>query len=145
MLVDYNGFDKKFIRKRKLKAAAFLFAVAAYSLALIIINPKDFPVQIPCLFYEVTGLYCPGCGGNRGAFLILHGDILTGLKNNLLLLIFIPGFVLASLNEFLLIVTGKQFRYPEFKSKVLYGLVVAVLLYWILRNLPFEGFSVLKP
>ena len=118
MFVDYNGSGKNFLLKRKFKAAAFLFAVAAYSLALLLINPADFPVQIPCFFYEVTGLYCPGCGGNRGAYYILHGDIFTGLKNNILLLIFIPGFVLASINEMMLILSGKQFSYPKFSSRV---------------------------
>lgn len=30
---------------------------------------------IPCLFYEVTGLYCPGCGGTRAVKALLRGDV----------------------------------------------------------------------
>ncbi len=31
----------------------------------------------PCILYSVTGLYCPGCGGTRAIFALLHGQILT--------------------------------------------------------------------
>ena len=26
-----------------------------------------------CLFHELTGLYCPGCGGTRAVWALLHG------------------------------------------------------------------------
>lgn len=145
MIVDYNGIGSNLLRKRKFRAAAFLFAVAAYSFTFLLMNPVDFPLKIPCVLYEVTGLYCPGCGGNRGAYYILHGDILKGLKNNLLLLLFIPGFVFASINEIMLLFSGKQFAYPDFNHRVFYILVGIILLYWVLRNLPFEWFSFLRP
>ena len=28
----------------------------------------------PCLFYRVSGLYCPGCGGTRAIRALLEGD-----------------------------------------------------------------------
>lgn len=30
---------------------------------------------LPCLFHELTGLYCPGCGGTRAFVKLLQGDI----------------------------------------------------------------------
>lgn len=35
---------------------------------------------IPCVFHELTGLYCPGCGGTRACKYLLHGDILKSLQ-----------------------------------------------------------------
>ena len=32
--------------------------------------------QMPCMFHEFTGLYCPGCGGTRAAKALLKGRIL---------------------------------------------------------------------
>jgi len=29
----------------------------------------------PCLFRRLTKLYCPGCGGTRAVWYLLHGDI----------------------------------------------------------------------
>ena len=29
--------------------------------------------RIPCLFHELTGFYCPGCGGTRAVLALLAG------------------------------------------------------------------------
>ena len=33
----------------------------------------------PCLFYKLTGYYCPGCGGTRSMRALIDGDILFAL------------------------------------------------------------------
>ncbi|MBQ2106068.1 MAG: DUF2752 domain-containing protein, partial [Lachnospiraceae bacterium] len=30
--------------------------------------------QMPCVVQELTGLYCPGCGGTRALKALLKGD-----------------------------------------------------------------------
>lgn len=32
--------------------------------------------MMPCIFHLITGLYCPGCGGTRACWYLLHGDVL---------------------------------------------------------------------
>ena len=39
-----------------------------------------------CPFYELTGLYCPGCGSGRAARALLRGDLGACLGHNLLAL-----------------------------------------------------------
>lgn len=31
--------------------------------------------QTPCMFYAVTGIYCPGCGGTRAVISLLKGQV----------------------------------------------------------------------
>lgn len=33
-------------------------------------------LTLPCPFHKVTGYYCPGCGGTRSVYLLLHGHFL---------------------------------------------------------------------
>ncbi len=36
--------------------------------------------QLPCLFKQLTGLDCPGCGMQRSFILLLKGDVLSSFK-----------------------------------------------------------------
>lgn len=35
-----------------------------------------------CIFHEFTGLYCPGCGGTRAFFALLHGHPVLSFRYN---------------------------------------------------------------
>lgn len=48
-------------------------------LLYLVIKITGFPIGnyvVPCVFYKATGLYCPGCGGTRAVFALLHGHII---------------------------------------------------------------------
>lgn len=39
---------------------------------------EQMPVR-PCLFFNLLGIYCPGCGGTRAVEALLHGHLLQAL------------------------------------------------------------------
>ncbi|MFI6156638.1 DUF2752 domain-containing protein [Kitasatospora sp. NPDC051170] len=43
-----------------------------------------------CPFRRVTGLQCPGCGGTRMTYDLLHGDLAAAFHDNALLLLSLP-------------------------------------------------------
>ena len=97
-----------------------------------------------CLFYELTGLYCPGCGSGRVAIALLHGHVPEAFSHNaLLFLLGLPcGAVLAY--EYLRFVFPglglKKIELPAWTARLSLGLIVG---FWILRNLP--GLEILAP
>lgn len=43
-----------------------------------------------CVFYKLTGLYCPGCGSGRASAALLHLDFAAAFKHNLLYVLLLP-------------------------------------------------------
>ncbi|GAA3384382.1 DUF2752 domain-containing protein [Cryptosporangium minutisporangium] len=95
----------------------------------------------PCAFKLMTGLDCPGCGGTRMVWYLLHGDVVQAFRHHLVALIAIP--ILA-------------WAYVVFAAKRLFGVrlpskriplvaILGYLVFWVvfavLRNLPWAPFS----
>lgn len=109
-------------------------------------DPTERHVPV-CSFYRLTGWYCPGCGGLRGAHALLHGRLAEAWGYNPLLVLLAPwagyGLVLWTMITF-----WPDRRLP---GRWLYGpwalVLVALMavLFGILRNLPWEPFCQWAP
>ncbi|MFE0189264.1 DUF2752 domain-containing protein [Streptomyces sp. NPDC059008] len=76
------------IRSRTLRRASIALGVGgAAAVYLWHTNPHQ-PGQalLPCPFKWCTGLLCPGCGGTRMAYDLLHGDVVAAFHDNAVLL-----------------------------------------------------------
>ena len=87
-----------------------------------------------CLFHCFTGLHCPGCGGTRALYWLLHGDLSRSLRCNILLLL-LAGSLLALWGF------SSLARKPAF----VFGVAGAEVLFFLLRNLPCFPFPLLSP
>ncbi len=101
-----------------------------------------------CSFYIVSkwfyepGIYCAGCGMGRALTALIHGDILLSFRQNPFLLIAGPFLVYYILKIYIAYVFGKDIL-PFWEINIPVGItIVSVLLvYTVLRNLPFPPFS----
>ncbi len=95
-------------------------------------------VGIPCLFYEITGYYCPGCGITRLLFSFLKLDFYQAFRYNPLIFILIIITGIYWLVKFIL----KKFMNIsiEIPNYVYYILLVIVIIFGILRNIPMFDF-----
>ncbi len=87
-----------------------------------------------CMFHELTGLHCPGCGGTRSVWCLLHGKWLLCVRNNVLAM---P----------LLVSCAVAWLYPEVTRHrwVGWSVVAVLFLFAVLRNIPCEPFMWLAP
>ena len=112
-------------------AAALLGGVAAYWWW----EPAD-TIFFPCCPVKVvTGLDCPGCGAQRCLHALLHGRWAEAWHYNALLLLMAPLLALMAAAELM------RNRYPRFQramtsTPLLVAILIAMLLWTILRNLP---------
>jgi hypothetical protein len=123
----------------------FALLVPAGLIFLYSVPPFDSPYYPPCVLFSTTGWLCPGCGTARCLHSLLHGRLLQALAYNGLVLFLLPIFLIEGGRITYTSLWQKEaptVRYPTFLLK---GLVVAVVAYWVLRNLPWFPFTLLAP
>ena len=118
-----------------------IVAIAA-SLLYFYYNPVYSNFFPRCVFHSVTNLDCPGCGSQRALHALLNGHILEAADFNLLTVLFLPllaySAIVAIANAFFNQSWSQKIFYPPLFTKIV---LVVVLLFWILRNIPVSPFS----
>ena len=90
---------------------------------------------IPCLFYQWTGLLCPGCGLTHAAMALLDGNPLLALSPNPLfpLYVFYAGWIFLSVVwEY---VKKKETPFSWGPLWIHLSMLGTVILFWIVRNI----------
>jgi hypothetical protein len=118
-------------------AAAVVGAVAVHGGAALFFashDPYHSQVFPTCPFLAVTGLQCPGCGGTRAMYSLLHGDVVGAVRMNPLVLVLYP--VVLGYGASLLAEYRAQTRLARVLSWSAFGLLMAGVLYsGLVRNL----------
>ena len=102
----------------------------------------------PCVFHELTGLHCPGCGATRAVYAVLHGHVGEALHQNALLVLAAPFLAVIISRVVWRWVNGLPPAHVDPSRWIArLSLMVApvVILFGILRNLPWQPFTYLAP
>ncbi|MGI6004882.1 MAG: DUF2752 domain-containing protein [Christensenellales bacterium] len=123
-----------------------LMAGALLLFGVYLLDPaKREGPTLPCATYTLFRIYCPGCGMTRAVSSVLHGRFLQALRYNVFVTV-LPFVGYFAAGYWLEAFAGRpvlpRIRYSW---KFLLVLCVAVMLYGILRNLPWPFFSFLAP
>ena len=122
------------LEKKNLKLAI----LAILGLFIYFFISEKYHFAIPCLFYTIAGYYCPGCGITRLAFSCLKLDFYQAFRYNPLAFILIILFIIFKL---LKIIIKKLIKIDlEIPNYIYYILLIIILLYGILRNVPLFDF-----
>ena len=91
-------------------------------------------LSIPCVFREVTGLKCPGCGVTHMAMHAAHFEFGRAFKSNPLLFFMFPffGAVLAVKLIFMSDALESNSRVYRIGERICLGLV---MVFWVVRNI----------
>ena len=95
----------------------------------------------PCAFKMLTGLDCPGCGGTRMVWYLLHGDIFQAARHHIVALIAIPILAYA----YVAFAARRLFNVTLPTKRIPLVGILGFLLFWVvfavLRNLPWAPFD----
>ncbi len=126
--------DKE-VKKRFIKSLIILFIIMFlglfYGLFLV-----DY-VSIPCIFTEITGFHCPGCGLTRALISIINFEFIEALQYNRLVYLIIIVIGTAIYRTFYQYIFKKDLK--PIPSIILILLLIIFIGYGVLRNIP--GFN----
>ena len=130
------------MNNRFLRISILVAAAGALLLLYFFVEPKN-GILPKCFFHELTGLYCPGCGVQRSFHALLNGHVLTAIDYNLLFILFLPLIIFFILAFSL----GRKHPATSFIYKPVFSftIVIVVVSFWVLRNIPITPFSWLAP
>lgn len=113
-----------------LVAALFIICGTAYGILVSVVH-----FGIPCIFHEITGLKCPGCGITGGIVRIMHFDFYGAFQSNAFLFLIIPYVLLVFIHtskEYIL--TGK-YKLGTGKNLIDITFLILLVLWGIFRNI----------
>lgn len=135
----------KFIKNRKLIKQIIIFS----GVVVIVLIYKNFaPTNIlfpKCPVYVLTGIYCPGCGSQRAMHELFNLNLVKSLSYNILATLFILLLVVDFCFSLLKI---EKFRPYKLLNSYRYSSVIVlivILLFTVLRNIPVMPFTLLSP
>jgi hypothetical protein len=110
-------------------------------LVFALFDPEQYRFFPRCVFHELTGLNCPGCGGLRALHHLLHGELALALRYNLLFVALLPLGAWTACCWIVRLAFRRELPDVFAHHYWPWVLVVAVIGFGILRNLPFVGFA----
>ena len=125
---------------------ALLAAGAAAGLALVyLFDPRSVGWYPVCPFFGLTGWHCPGCGTLRALHQLTHGNLAAAFGYNLYSMLALPALAYGLAAGFLR--AGGWPAPPRvfIPAGWIWGLLAAVLAFWLLRNLPAAPLTFLAP
>jgi hypothetical protein len=131
--------------RRRLGRWFGLAAVAVGVMVLFHFDPATAGFYPLCVFYQTTGLACPGCGSTRSLHQLLRGNLLGALRLNALAVLAVlaglVGLAWWSWNAR----RGAARRRLRWRPAWFVAAGAAAALYAVARNIPVHPFSLLAP
>lgn len=120
--------------------------VGAGVLLLLLADPLRGRGLVPCFFHLLTGLYCIGCGATRALAALLRGDLAAACSYNVFMLFWLPWPAYSLLALWLEALAGRRIL-PQIRDhRLLMAILLAsALIFFILRNLPWDSLTWLAP
>ncbi|MBK5287836.1 MAG: DUF2752 domain-containing protein [Acidimicrobiia bacterium] len=107
-----------------------------------LIDPAGGPTVCP--LKAMTGIDCPLCGATRAAHQLFRGNLVAALDFNAVFVIAAPLLILAAFAVVRQALGGSPARVPKVSRTVIVGVVVAIAVFTVVRNLgvaPFDWLS----
>lgn len=121
------------MKKRVLRIGLVLLALATaawlYGKAVSFLG-----FGFPCVFYELTGLQCPGCGLTRAVLALARGEFASATQYNPMIWLYLAYGTWYGLWGSIRYIRGIRNPYEFGPAWIHWGMLGAVLVFAVVRN-----------
>ena len=121
--------------KRRLRQLLILSAFLLGAGLLYAVWCSQTGLSIPCFFYILTGLRCPGCGSTRLCLNLLKLDFSAAFWANPFLLLLLPFLAVWLIYRTVLYIRSGDRSLSVLETRAVWVCVILLLLWGVLRNL----------
>ena len=128
-----------------LKYLGILLLTIVLAFIYFYVGPSEVGFLPKCPLYVTTGIFCPGCGSQRATHELLHFNFLGILNQNIL---YVVGLLILGYH---ILITGINLLFKKniynyvYHPKTPLVILVFIILFWIIRNIPIYPFNLLAP
>lgn len=119
-----------------LKKSLVYFAVGLGYLLFVLLT--DW--RIPCVFYELSGKYCPGCGITRMCVALARLDIKGAAGHNLLAFCLLPFALWLGVSRAIEYIKTGTLRERRWEKIVWVAMFMLFVAFAVMRNMPEFAF-----
>jgi hypothetical protein len=108
-------------------------------------SPEEYSFYPSCPFFSVFGWHCAGCGTTRAVHALLQGDVQQAAAYNVAFALALPILFPVTVVGAFCWLRGKAPPLRTMPVWLVWTLIVVLLLFTVLRNLPYPPFDSLAP
>lgn len=97
-------------------------------------------VGIPCPLHFSTGLYCPSCGVSRMLLNMLKLDFKAAFRYNQCLFCILPIIILIISSDIIKYIKTGKTKSNRFQSFICILIIIILIAFGILRNMPSNSY-----
>ncbi len=136
-------------RRRLIRGTLLVLAgglAAGLLVTLYCVPPTPNSFYPGCPFHTMTGLHCPGCGTTRALYSALHGQWSQAVRFNALSFVVLPLVAFSLFRSLWVWMWELPARGAgRWTNRIIWGLGVLLLVFWVVRNIPAYPFTLLAP
>ncbi len=140
-----NDGCRRFLMGRRRLVIGWLVIIGLALTACLAFPPEQYSFYPPCPSHLFFGVHCAGCGATRAIGALIHGNLAQAFAYNPLFVLVLPFLLPILIAAAYAAWRGKPPPLRHVPSWLVWCLLVSVLLYTVLRNLPYPPFDSLAP
>ena len=113
--------------------------VAGFVVVTLLLKDRE---EMQCVFYNLTGLYCPGCGGTRAVYSLLRLRIFDAIKYNITVPFGAFVYIYYNVRAFIAGLKNDTEYFKNQKYPLCIVLVAVLLLNFVFKNVLLIFFGI---